>query len=410
MDRDAIETSTQREPKQEKPLQKTTRPGMFANLQAAYTELTQTQMELERREVEINEMRDLFERVIESMSEALFLMDNAGRIVRVNRGVTALLDRDRAELIGKPFTEVFGSNDVPTTPMVLLERASSGTLTNLETMITTPTGRAVELSLSCVLARDRRGKITGVLIIARDVTEVKQAQEAERELIRLKEEFVASISHELRTPLASIKGFAELLRKGKAEDPALRQEFLARMIQESDRLMGLINDLLDVSRMESARFQLERAEIDLSELINQTFQTLQTLADAKSVVLTHTPPAKPAVVRADRRRIQQVLVNLVGNAIKFTESRRPVLVIVETAKDQVTIKVIDQGPGIPPDAQSKLFDKFYQVSDSMNRAASGTGLGLYISRLIVEAHSGHIGVESELGKGSTFFFTLPVRG
>lgn len=386
---------------------KGTRPDMFANLQAAYAELTETQVELERRAAEINEMRDLFERVIESMSEALFLLDSSGRIVRVNRAAGRLLGMDQEELIGKPFSDVCGTTDVPTTPKELLERAPSGTLTHHETTIRTLTGQQIPVNLSCALSRDRRGKITGVLINARDITEIFQAQQAERELMRLKEEFVASISHELRTPLASIKGFAELLRKGKAVDPAVQREFLTRMIHEVDRLMALVNDLLDMSRMESGRLELTLVDVDLAEVISETFKTLGTLADQKGIPLRSSLPDEPIIVRADRLRLEQVLINLVGNAIKFTDGPKPVLVASESAADHVLVKVIDQGPGIPEEEIPRLFDKFYQVTRSAKRAAKGTGLGLYISRLIVEAHGGHIGVITELGKGSTFYFTLP---
>ncbi|HXF06470.1 MAG TPA: ATP-binding protein [Blastocatellia bacterium] len=388
---------------------KGTRPDMFANLQAAYAELTETQVELERRAAEINEMRDLFERVIESMSEALFLLDSSGRIVRVNRAAGRLLGMDPEELTGKPFADVCGTTDVPTTPKELLDRAPGGTLTHYETTIRSLTGQAIPVNLSCVLSRDRRGKITGVLINARDISEIYQAQQAERELMRLKEEFVASISHELRTPLASIKGFAELLRKGKADDPALQQEFLTRMIHEVDRLMALVNDLLDMSRMESGRLELTLVEVDLADVITETFKTLGTLAEQKGITLRSTLPDQPLVVRADRLRLEQVLINLVGNAIKFTDGPKPVLVTAESETDRVVVKVIDQGPGIPEEEIPRLFDKFYQVTSSAKRAAKGTGLGLYISRLIVEAHGGHIGVITELGKGSTFYFTLPRR-
>jgi two-component system phosphate regulon sensor histidine kinase PhoR len=388
---------------------KGTRPDMFANLQAAYAELTETQVELERRAAEINEMRDLFERVIESMSEALFLLDSSGRIARVNRAAARLIGVDREELIGKPFADACGTTDVPTTPKDLLERASSGTLTHYETTLRSATGQAVPVSLSCVLARDRRGKITGVLINARDITEIFQAQQAERELMRLKEEFVASISHELRTPLASIKGFAELLRKGKAVDQAVQQEFLTRMIHEVDRLMALVNDLLDMSRMESGRLELTLGDVDLAEVIGETFTTLGTLADQKGISLESALSEKPLIVRADRLRLEQVLINLVGNAIKFTDGPKPVRVTAEAGDDTVTVKVIDQGPGIPEEEIPRLFDKFYQVTSSAKRAAKGTGLGLYICRLIVEAHGGHIGVTTELGKGSTFYFTVPRR-
>ena len=383
---------------------------MFANLQAAYAELTHAQFEQERRANETNELRALFERVIESMSEALFVLDNAGRVVRINRAAGALLERDRPDFVGKLFTDVVGTGTVPTTPKALMERNPAASLTDLEVAFRSATGRAVPISLSCGLIRDRREKITGVLIIARDVTEIKKAQQAERELLQLKEDFVASVSHELRTPLASIKGFVELILKGKVDDPGIQHEFLTRVVQESDRLMVLVNDLLDVSRMESGRFKLDLGEADLRVEVGETLRSLETLAQQKKVTLTSKMPDQPLTGKADWRRIRQVLVNLVANAIKFTEAHRSIVVAAEMTEENLCVNVTDEGAGIPAEALSKLFEKFYQVADPVRRAASGTGLGLYLSRLIVEAHGGRIWVESELGKGSTFSFRIPSRG
>jgi two-component system phosphate regulon sensor histidine kinase PhoR len=248
--------------------------------------------------------------------------------------------------------------------------------------------------------RDDEGHFWGRVLVLHDVTR-------ERQLDQLKEEFVSSVSHELRTPLQSIKGFVELLRKGKVKDPVVQQEFLTRAAQDADRLMVLVNDLLDMSRIEAGRLQLELTDVDMSALIAETLQSLEGLAGEKGVSVTYTSSDTPVMVRADRHRLQQVLVNLVGNAIKFTDAHRSIQVVEEVGNRHVMIEVADQGSGIPAEALPRLFEKFYQAESSAKRAGRGTGLGLYISKRIIEAHGGRIDVRSEPGRGSTFFFVLP---
>jgi two-component system, sensor histidine kinase and response regulator len=247
---------------------------------------------------------------------------------------------------------------------------------------------------------------TAYLASLRDITERKQVEKAEKELLQMKDDFIASVSHQLRTPLFSIKGFLELLLKNKVQDPAIQQEFLTRAAHDADRLLTLVNELLDISRLESGHLDLALEAVDLKALIAETLQALQGLAADKGIALSFWLPDPPLIVRADRHWLQQVVINFVGNAIKFSENHRPVHVTGQMENGQVTIKVIDQGPGIPPEAVPRLFSKFYQANTSQKRAGRGSGLGLYISKKIVEAHGGRVGVESDLGWGSTFFCTL----
>ncbi len=256
---------------------------------------------------------------------------------------------------------------------------------------------------------DEKGNAYKMIGVCTDITERKQSEKAEQELMRMKDDFVASVSHELRTPLASIKGFLDLLRKGKVQDPIIQQEFLTRAAQDVDRLIPVVNDLLDTSKLEAGRLQLQLEVVDVSALIAEVLQSLAGLAGEKAIATTYTTPKTPLIVKADRRRLRQMLVNLVGNAIKFSEAHRPILITGEMANNLVTIKVIDQGPGISVEGQQRLFDRFYQVGSPSKRTSHGTGLGLYLSKELIEAHGGHIGVESEIGKGSTFFFVLPAH-
>lgn len=240
--------------------------------------------------------------------------------------------------------------------------------------------------------------------------ERKRVEQAEQELFHLKEEFLANASHQLRTPLTSLRGFLKFLASGKVKDQAVQQEFLSRAMQDTDRLMALVNDLLDQFRLENTQFQLEmNDEVDLGELIAETLHSLQGVAGQKGIRLLYDSSDSPLLVKANRYWLQQVLINLTGNAIKFSQVGSPVRVTTALVDNRIEVKVIDQGPGIPAEALPKLFSKFYQVPQQSkgNGSGHGTGLGLYIAKGVIEAHRGHIGVESQTGQGSTFFFTLP---
>lgn len=240
----------------------------------------------------------------------------------------------------------------------------------------------------------------------------KQTEKAERLLRQFQNDFVASVSHELRTPLYAITGFAELLQKNKVRDFATQQEFITRIAQNAERLVALVDDLLDVSRLEAGYLQLDLNELNLGQLITETLLSLESLAAKNNVSLCWDAPddsSAPALkVQADARRINQVMANLISNAIKFSPPGSPVRVAMIRDADQARVEVRDQGLGIPPDDLPLLFSKFYRSEAAVKKAVNGTGLGLYIARMIIEAHGGRIGVESRLGAGSIFYFTLPL--
>ncbi|MGC8781620.1 MAG: sensor histidine kinase, partial [Anaerolineae bacterium] len=235
-----------------------------------------------------------------------------------------------------------------------------------------------------------------------------RSEEAERRLAQMKDDFIATVSHELRTPLFALQGFLDLLRRNKVHDEKTRQEFLETAAQNAQRLARLVNDLLDITRLESGQIRLEPEPIEVGELIAETLDSLASLAADKQISLTWSLAEPTIEIVADRNRLRQVLVNLVGNAVKFSEPHQTVTVTAGRTDGKVRIAVIDQGPGIAPQDLPRLFSKFFQAEKPFTRSAGGAGLGLYISKQIVEAHGGEIGVESKLGEGSTFFFILPI--
>ncbi|MEI8190239.1 MAG: response regulator [candidate division NC10 bacterium] len=254
-----------------------------------------------------------------------------------------------------------------------------------------------------------REKEREVQELRHDIAQRKRAEAAAQELMQMKSDLIANVSHELRTPICSMKGFLDLLLKGKVKDPAVQQEFLIRAASDANRLTALVSDLLDVSRMEAGRLELELGDVDVSALIVETLQSLEGLAQDKEICLIPATSETPLAVRGDRRRLRQVLTNLVGNGIKFSEARHSIRVTGTMEGGSCVVRVIDEGPGIPAAELPKLFSRFYQSDSAQKRRGQGTGLGLYISQQIIQAHGGRIGAESEVGRGSTFFFVLPAH-
>jgi signal transduction histidine kinase/CHASE3 domain sensor protein len=226
---------------------------------------------------------------------------------------------------------------------------------------------------------------------------------------RHKSEFLANMSHELRTPMNAILGFTELIQDGVyGEAPPKVTAMLERIQANGRHLLGLINDVLDLSKIEAGQLKLENADYALRDVVQTVQATTESLAAAKKLKLRIELPDVLPPARGDERRIAQVLLNLVGNAIKFTEAGE---VIVSVAVDDTTfeVAVTDTGPGIPQDEQQKIFEEFHQVDSSSTRKKGGTGLGLAISKRIVELHGGRIWVESEPGRGSSFRFVIPIQ-
>lgn len=239
----------------------------------------------------------------------------------------------------------------------------------------------------------------------REITERKRAETALRELDQMKSQFISSVSHELRTPLHSIIGFTKLMLQGKVVVPKDQREFLGIIDKQSEHLGKLIDDLLDVSRLESGRFETRKQRLTISEPIHDVINELRSLANEKNIVISENIPVTLPEIEIDRERMMQVMTNLLGNAIKFSSDGGSITVKAQDRDSELLVQVVDHGIGIPKKAIPHVFEKFYRAKDSM--AVGGTGLGLYITKQIIEAHGGRIWVESEPNEGSTFFFAIP---
>ncbi len=320
------------------------------------------------------------EAMLESLADAVLAADATGGIILANPAASALLK---------------------VTPQ-LLHRAIQHTLALGEPHATEISARNQVIELLTTPLRDENGHLSGAVAVGHDIT-------AYRQLDRLRTNFVSDVSHELRTPLTAIKGFIETLQDGAADDPAVRDRFLRTVAAETERLICLTNDLLLLTRADAGQLELRLAPTDLFVSARRAAAQLEGRASEKQIAITIEPPDGPILVLADANRIQQVLVNLIDNGVKFTPTGGQVYISFGRTGEQVSCTVADTGPGIPSNERLHLFERFYRGDRSRSRAGgeNGTGLGLAIAKAIVEVHSGRIWVESEPGQGTSFIFTLP---
>lgn len=239
---------------------------------------------------------------------------------------------------------------------------------------------------------------SGSLLLAQDLTRIRRLETVRRD-------FVSNLSHELRTPLASLKALAETLQEGALEDPPAARQFVDQIQIEVDALTQMVNELLELSKIESGRFSLERSPIAAYDLLSSASKRMQVQAERANINLQVECADDLPKVEVDAQRLEQVLVNLIHNAVKFTHPGGEVILCADPGPGEVRFAVQDTGVGIPADEVSRIFERFYRVDKS--RSGSGTGLGLSIAKHIVEAHGGKIWAESREGQGSTFYFTIP---
>jgi PAS domain S-box-containing protein len=339
---------------------------------------------------------------IESAADAIFNLDPEGRFTLFNREAERLSNFGREEVLGHYYTEVLCPEYVEQMDsLVSVDVAEDYGAQAHEIEFFDKWGERVPLEIR-VSVLEREGQLEGWQVIGRDVSERRRLEE-------MKSQFLATVSHDLRTPLASIMGFSEMLmERNPGPLTEIQEEFLGIVYENSQRLMALVNDLLDVSKLDVGQTRLEMATIELETLITDVMDEIGPLAAKKSISLDmDTGDALPRIV-GDRRRLEQVLNNLLSNAVKFTPAGGRVEVKAQSDRERVMVSVTDTGVGVPPDDLPHLFQPFHRGGNVTKQAIEGTGLGLSIAKALIEAHQGSIGVESELDKGSTFWFSLPL--
>jgi PAS domain S-box-containing protein len=352
--------------------------------------------------------------IVKQSSEAIWTRDLSGRITTWNRGATVLFGYSPEEAIGQRINV-----DMRTGPEEVanrLERLKGGETFSYETRALTKAGRELDIEVAAAPLHDENSSVVGKICVAHDVTERKRAEEelyAAREAAEAanhaKSSFLAKMSHEIRTPMNGVLGMTELLLETGLT--ATQRRFAETVQRSGKSLLAIINDILDFSKIEAGKLDLEHIEFDLRQTIEDTIELLAERAQSKELELACNLPVDLITrVKGDPLRLGQVLTNLVGNAIKFTEQGEVAvsLSFVEDSTDSITLRfeVTDTGPGISKEAQGRIFENFSQADGSTTRKHGGTGLGLAISKQLVEMMGGEMRVESTPGIGSTFWFAV----
>jgi two-component system phosphate regulon sensor histidine kinase PhoR len=376
--------------------------------------LETTGAELERARASIRQLElrgkiaqaeiEATEAVLNSIHDAILVTDSFNELKMANAPAAELMGFDKSEARSRAVDEIVEDPRIRSMISGALSNASPTHRRRVEHTVDDPEAgepRHYDVTLACLPDAKTEG-VGGVVTIIRDITR-------EREISQMKSDFVSKASHELRTPLSSINAYLELLIDGEASDEGSRQEFYGVIKSEADRLGRLIDNMLNISRIEAGIVRATPEEVDFVDVAKSAVEIIQPQAKLKdiSVSLQHGPLACTAV--ADRDMVKQVFLNLLSNAVKYTPEGGRVTVTIENddSTGSVLSTVADTGLGIPPDDLEKVFDKFYRI-DNYKRVAKGTGLGLSLVKQIVETvHHGAVDVSSTLGLGSKFSFTIP---
>lgn len=349
--------------------------------------------ELRERVLDLGDERGRLAAVLDNMADGVLITDHIGLVRLINPAAANILGVNEMESIGRSFAEVARHHQ-------LIELWQQG-CTQATEQITAVEMSRQDIFIQMIVTPLGTGEHHNCMIILQDLTRIHRLETVRRD-------FISNISHELRTPIASLKALVETLRVAALDDPPAAQRFLDRAEQEVDALTQLVQELLELSRIESGKVPIRLTATDVKEVILTPVERLQEQAERNNLSLTVDIPADLPPVLADASRIQQVVGNLVHNAIKFTPEGGSVSVEARLDKggSAVKISVIDTGVGIPTADLSRIFERFYKADRA--RTGGGTGLGLAISRHLVKAHGGQLRVKSREGKGSTFYFLLPL--
>ncbi|MBD3251137.1 PAS domain S-box protein [Candidatus Uhrbacteria bacterium] len=376
------------------------------------TDRKQAEIERELALESHRQERDKMATIVEQMGDGLLVIDRSGTVELINKMGALLIGRSRQKVIGKHYSKmlkmVFEKNRKPADGFIQLmfEKGNRRQLTN-HALLLLPDGEELPIAVSAAPQTDAEGKVIGGVIVFRDVSE-------EREIDRLKTEFVSVATHQLHTPLTGIKWFIEMLLTGRGGKLLDRQKEYIEHIQESnERMIKLINNLLNVSKIESGTpFIVQKEHLDLMEMVRKAIaDNIEAANDQRVRVKKCKHAPKRFMVSADRNKLQMAINNLLNNAIRFSHPGDEVTFgcepLTKTA-NTATIYIRDQGIGIPKKEQAHIFEKFFRASNALTHAPEGTGLGLYVAKAVIEGHGGALTFESKKGKGTTFYIHLPL--
>jgi PAS domain S-box-containing protein len=345
--------------------------------------------------------------ILSSIGDGLIVTDNVGYILLTNDNAISLLGLSKEGIVGKKAVEAFELHDesdqvipVEKRPLYLTLQTGAKSMSGVK-YAGTDGVKFLSVTATPVM---QDGKLIGAVETVRDVTK-------EREVDRMKTEFISLASHQLRTPLSAIKWFSEMLMNGDAGDLSAEQkEFQKNISDSTERMIQLVSSLLNISRIESGRIIIDPKPTDLNELVSGIVNDLKGKTEAKKQNLTISVHPELPKINIDPHLIGQVYLNLLTNAIKYSPEGSDISVFVSRKGEDIVSQVTDNGYGIPKAEQGKMFQKFFRAANAVKVETDGTGLGMYLVKAIIESSGGKIWFESEEGKGSTFWFTIPVAG
>ena len=344
----------------------------------------------------------LLREAVDSLAAGLLILDSLGSVAYMSLSAARALRVDRKWSIGTGAAALcaWGSNAEPVWNECLRDRVPAGP--RLETCVLEDGVKRL-LRCSATPLWDADGGFAGVAMLVDDVTERVESE-------RASSDFVSTVSHELRTPIASIKGYVDVILDGDAGDlNETQRDFLTIVARNNERLLMLINDLLDISRIESGSVRMDKRIVRADELVRSIASQMRGLFEEKEIRLVVECPEELPTIYADPGRIEQALANLLTNAAKFTPKKGKVQLAAQVSAGSIVFSVADTGCGIAEDEQARVFEKFYRASNAESSQVRGCGLGLSIVKSIVERHGGRAWVESTLGVGSTFYLALPLE-
>lgn len=332
--------------------------------------------------------------VLSSMFEGIMVVDEKGSILLMNPSLRKLFFVDSAPETKTPVEAIRNPQVQDMVDKILKEKQS---LISEEITVSQPEEKALKINAVPIIRND---VLEGAVLVFHDITEL-------RRLERVRQDFVANVSHELRTPISSIKGYAETLLEGAIDDKDNVREFISIIYQDSNRLANLIDDLLDLAKIESGKIKMVFVPLDIKPILDCCLGVLEKPIKGKQLSVSLSIPGGIPKVLADDKRIAQVFLNLLDNAVKYTSEGGSIKVGISINERFVQVDISDTGIGIPEKDLPRIFERFYRVDKARSRELGGTGLGLSIIKHIVLSHGGQVWVKSELGQGSTFSFTIP---
>lgn len=352
--------------------------------------------EISGRMATITEQKNELESVLSSMNEAVLVVDGEERLLRFNHAAAEYFLVEKNDAAERPIQEVIRNFDLLKFIRQTLRSHQGG-----EQEIVLHDAEERFLQAHGTLLRDFENRQIGVVVVLNDVTGMKRLE-------NVRKEFVANVSHELKTPITAIKGSVETLRDGAAEDPEAGRRFMEIILKHADRLNTIVEDLLNLSRIEKSQedADIEKETLFLKPLVDEALLLCRTQADGRQIVL-QTDVDDNLMLTCNGNMVQQALINLVDNAVKYTPAGTAVQIHAHASGPHLRLSVTDEGPGIPQAHLDRLFERFYRVDTSRSRALGGTGLGLSIVKHIMQAHHGRVDVQSAVGQGSTFTLTFP---